>query len=52
MSNHKFKNRIKKIKRGFLIWRILILLLVNLWLDNLIFKIFRTNRDKKEKSII
>ena len=47
MSNHKLKNRIKKIKRGFLIWRLLILLLVNLWLDNLIFKIFRTNRDKK-----
>ena len=49
MGNHKLKNRIKKIKRGFLIWRILILLLVNLWLDNLIFKIFRTNRDKKNK---
>ena len=49
MSNHKLKNRIKKIKRGFLIWKILILLLVNLWLDNLIFKIFRTNRDKKNK---
>ena len=49
MINHKSKNRIKKIKRGFLIWRILILLLVNLWLDNLIFKIFRTNRDKKNK---
>ena len=49
MSDHKLKNRLKKIKRGFLIWRILILLLVNLWLDNLIFKIFRTNRDKKNK---
>ena len=49
MSDHKLKNRIKKIKRGFLIWRILIILLVNLWLDNLIFKIFRTNRDKKNK---
>ena len=49
MNNHKLKNRIKKIKRGFLIWKILILLLVNLWLDNLIFKIFRTNRDKKNK---
>ena len=49
MSDYKLKNRLKKIKRGFLIWRILILLLVNLWLDNLIFKIFRTNRDKKNK---
>ncbi len=49
MSTHKLKNRIKKIKRGFLIWKILILLLVNLWLDNLIFKFFPTNRDKKNK---
>jgi len=49
MFNHKFKNRIKKIKRGFLIWRTLILLLMNLWLDNLIFKIFQTTRDKKNK---
>ena len=48
MSNHKLKNRIKKIKRAFLIWRILILLLVNLWIDHLIFKIFRTNKDKKK----
>ena len=49
MTTRKLKNLIKKIKRGFLIWKILILLLVNLWLDNLIFKIFRTNRDKKNK---
>ena len=49
MINHKFKNRIKKIKRGFLIWRILILLLVNLWLDNLKFRIFQTGKDKKNK---
>ena len=49
MSNHKLKNRIKKIKRGFFIWRTLILLLVNLWLDSLIFKIFQTSRDKKNK---
>ena len=49
MINHKFKNRIKKINRGFLIWRILILLLVNLWLDNLKFKIFQTGKDKKNK---
>ena len=49
MINHQFKNRIKKIKRGFLIWKALILLLVNLWLDNLIFKIFQTKNDKKNK---
>ncbi len=49
MSNHKLKNQIQKIKRGFFIWRTLILLLANLWLDNLIFKIFQTSRDKKNK---
>ena len=49
MRNNKLKNRIKKIKRAFLIWRTLILLLINLWLDNLIFKIFQPNRDKKNK---
>ena len=48
-NNHKFKNRIKKIKRGFLIWRTLILLLVNLWLDNFIFKILKTNKDKQNQ---
>ncbi len=49
MANYKFKNRIQKIKRGFIIWRILILLLITLWLDNLIFNIFQINRDKRNK---
>ena len=49
MRNHIFHNHIKKIKRGFLIWRTLILLLINLWLDNLRFKIFQTDREKKNK---
>ena len=49
MNDHKLKNRIKKIKRGYLIWRILIILLINLWLDNLRFKIFQTSRDKRNK---
>ena len=49
MKNHIFQNRIKKIKRGFLIWKTLILLLVNLWLDNLIFTLFQTNNIKKNK---
>ena len=49
MSNHKLKNRILKIKRAFFIWRTLIQLLVNLWLDSLKFKIFQTSRDKKNK---
>ena len=49
MSIHKLKNRIQKIKRGFFIWRTLIILLINLWLDSLIFKIFQTSKDKKNK---
>ncbi|ABM71447.1 possible kinase [Prochlorococcus marinus str. MIT 9515] len=49
MSNHKLKNRIQKIKRSFLIWKTLILLLVNLWIDNLKTKIFQTNKDKNKK---
>ena len=49
MSKHKFKNRIQKIKRSFFIWRTLILLLANLWLDSLFFKIFQTSKDKKNK---
>ena len=49
MRNHQLKNRIKKIKRGFLIWRTIIILLVNLWLDNLIFKIFQTKSYKKNE---
>ena len=49
MRKHQLKNRIKKLKRGCLIWKTLILLLINLWLDNLIFKIFQINKDKKNK---
>ena len=49
MLNNIMQNRIKKIKRGFLIWRTLILLLVNLWFDNLLFSLFRTSSNKKIK---
>ena len=49
MLNNIIQNRIKKIKRGFLIWRTLILLLVNLWFDNLLFSLFRTSSNKKIK---
>ena len=49
MRNHKLKTRIQKIKRGFLIWKTLILLLAQLWFDNLIFKISKTQIDKKNK---
>ena len=49
MLKNIMQNRIKKIKRGFLIWRTLILLLVNLWFDNLLFSLFRTSSNKKIK---
>jgi len=49
MINHKLKHRIKKIKRGFLIWKTIILLLVSLWFDNFVFKLFQTRSDKRNK---
>ena len=49
MSYHILHNRLRKFKRGFLIWITLISLLVNLWLDNTRFKIFQTNYDKRNK---
>ena len=49
MSNSKYKKRIKKIRRSFLIWKTLILLLVNLWLDNLLLTLFGTSEEKKIK---
>ena len=49
MINKKLKNLSKKIIRGFLIWKTLILLLVNLWLDNFVFKVFQTKRDQRNK---
>ena len=49
MINHIILNQIRKIKRGFLIWKTLIILLLNLWVDNLRFTIFRTEIDKKNK---
>ena len=49
MSIHNIKNRIKKFKRGFLIWSTLILLLGNLWLDSIKFKFFRPNNAYKIK---
>ena len=44
--NNKLKNRIQKIRRSFLIWKTLFLLLINLWFDNLILKIFRIKKEK------
>lgn len=39
----------RKFKRGFLIWRTLILLSLNLWFDNLRFTLFQTKINKKDK---
>ncbi len=39
----------RKFKRGFLIWRTLILLFLNLWFDNLRFTLFQTKINKKDK---
>jgi len=47
MSYHILHYRLKKLKRGFLIWITLIWLLINLWLDNIRFKIFQTKSDKR-----
>jgi len=49
MINHIILNQIRKIKRGFLIWKTLIILLLNLWVDNLRFTILRTKIDTKNK---
>ena len=49
MSFHILHNRLKKLKRAFLIWITLISLLVNLWIDNTRFTIFQTNYNKKNK---
>ena len=49
MRNNIFHSQIKKFKRGFLIWRILILLLLFLWFDNLRFTFLKIKSDKKFK---
>ncbi len=49
MSYHILYDYIKKLKRGFLIWITLISLLINLWIDNIRFKIFHTKSNKKIK---
>jgi len=49
MSYHNIDFRLKKLKRGFLIWITLISLLINLWLDNIRFTIFQTNSTKKSR---
>ena len=49
MSFHILHYRLKKLKRAFLIWITLILLLINLWIDKIRFKIFQTNSYEKSR---
>tara|TARA_Y100001978_G_scaffold201794_1_gene221003 strand:+ start:3807 stop:5471 length:1665 start_codon:yes stop_codon:yes gene_type:complete len=49
MKEKKLFINFKKIKRSFLIWKTLLLLLINLWFDNLLSKLFIHSRKKKEK---
>tara|TARA_Y100001978_G_scaffold52816_1_gene47398 strand:- start:1749 stop:3416 length:1668 start_codon:yes stop_codon:yes gene_type:complete len=44
---HKYL-QLKKLKRSFLIWKTLFILLTSLWLDNLIFKFFVKSSERKE----
>jgi len=49
MSYHVLHNHLKKLKRAFLIWKTLILLLINLWIDNIRFSIFQTKSNEKSR---
>ncbi len=49
MSYYNIHYRLKKLKRGFLIWITLISLLIKLWLDNIRFTIFQTKSSKKSR---
>ncbi len=49
MSYHILHYRLKKLKRAFIIWITLISLLINLWIDNIRFKIFQTKNNEKSR---
>ncbi|WP_033829896.1 ABC1 kinase family protein [Prochlorococcus marinus] len=49
MSYHILHYRFKKMKRASLIWITLILLLINLWIDNIRFTIFQTKDNEKSR---
>ena len=49
MSYHILHNRLKKLKRAFLIWITLISLLINLWIDNIRFTIFQAKKNEKSR---
>ena len=49
MSYHILHYRLKKLKRAVLIWITLISLLINLWIDNIRFKIFQNKNNEKSR---
>ncbi|KGF88446.1 ABC1 kinase family protein [Prochlorococcus marinus] len=49
MSYHILYYRLKKLKRAFIIWITLISLLINLWIDNIRFTIFKINSNEKSR---
>ena len=49
MSYHILHYHLKKLKRAFLIWIILISLLINLWIDNIRFTIFKNKNNEKSR---
>ncbi len=49
MSYQILHYRLKKLKRAFLIWKTLISLLINLWIDNIRFTIFQIKSNEKSR---
>ncbi|ABO16852.1 ABC1 kinase family protein [Prochlorococcus marinus] len=49
MSFQILHYRLKKLKRAFLIWKTLISLLINLWIDNIRFTIFQIKSNEKSR---
>ena len=49
MSYHNLHYRLKKLKRAFFIWLTLILLLINLWIDNIRFTVFQAKKNEKSR---
>jgi len=49
MSYNILHYRLKKLKRSFLIWITLISLFLNLWIDNIRFRIFQTRNNEKSR---
>ena len=47
MIKSKLYFHLKKLKRSFLIWKTLCLLLIGLWVDNFIFKFFLKSSAQK-----